>query len=89
MMARLWWLPYTVFALLGAPAISIAVSVVVAFADSDLGFVYFAATLGIPVALVVGVLVERRSRAAVVGLLAVAALAMCLAAQLSLWSGIR
>jgi hypothetical protein len=85
-MSRLWWLPYTTFALLGAPAISLALTAVVA--AYAFGPLYLVVTLGIPVALVVAVMVERRSRAVFVAVLAVAALAMCLAAQLAAWSGV-
>jgi hypothetical protein len=86
-MPRLWWLPYTVFALLGAPAISIALSAPGAYIG--FGPLYLAVTLGIPVALVIGVVVERRSRVRFVAALAIVALAMCLLAQLAVWSGVR
>lgn len=87
-MPRLWWLPYTVFALIGAPFISVALAPLAALASSELGAVYLVVVLGVPVGLVIGVMVERRSRASAVAVLAVASLAMCLAAQVSMWSGI-
>ena len=86
MMTRLWWLPYAVFALLGAPAISIALAGVSAWIDD--GPLYLVMTVGLPVATVIGVVAERRSRAAFVAALAVTALAMCLLAQLAVWSGV-
>ena len=57
-MTRLWWLPYAVFALLGAPAISIAL----AAPGASIGFapLYLAVTVGIPVALVIGIVGSRR-----------------------------
>ena len=86
-MTRLWWLPYAVFALLGAPALSIALTAPGAWIGS--GPLYLAVTLGIPVAVVIGVVAERRSRAGFVAALAVAALAMCLLVQFAVWSGVR
>ena len=85
-MPRLWWLPYTVFALLGAPAISIALTGPAAYTGVDV--LYVLITVGIPVALVVAVVVERRSRVVFVAALALAALVMCLVAQIQVWSGV-
>jgi hypothetical protein len=86
-MTRLWWLPYAVFALLGAPAISIALTAPGAYIG--FGPLYLAVTLGIPVAVVIAVVAERRSRVGFVAVLAIAALVMCLLAQLAVWSGVR